>query len=419
MINTLNISIPVPCVQGKFGKLLATYSTQIPATRIKTVLGHDPRSTNWKNLSASTREIYQQIQRPTSKSRRDAVADYIETRAAHNEIAAFPAISIGITHPCKFEPYQPEGAIGILHLNEDSEVILLDGLGRYTGLMELAEEEGPEGLALVQEIMVPVTFYLPAPGRDPLTIADLGQLFSDFNFRVNPVPARIAIALDQTDPYIRLANRLSKEPFIKDNGGMEYKAASLGNRSTAIVTQSVLVRTVRGACEGRDFQEANLARVPDPKLTDQTFMDELSSIAEFFGAIASRMGLARWINRESLHLSSAGWQALGVIHNDVKHRLTLTAGQEDAIVDVIAGIDWSRSNKEWVDKANLGQWIVPKGGSEPQVVIQGAGRSNTQNIIDFLRDRTGIAAMLKAPEYAKIVDAIERDLAQGATGGSH
>jgi DGQHR domain-containing protein len=408
----------VPCVQGKFGKQLATYSTQIPALRIKTVLGHDPRSRNWKNLPDATRKIYEQIQRPTTKGRRDAVADYIETRAAHNEIAAFPAISIGITHPCKFVPYETEGAIGILHLNEDSEVILLDGLGRYTGLMELAEEEGPEGLALVQEIMVPVTFYLPAPARNPFTVTDLGQLFMDFNFRVNPVPARIAIALDQADPYIRLANRLSKEPFIKDNGGMEFKAASLGKRSTAIVTQAVLVRTVRGACEGRDFQESNLARVPSPNLNDKTYIDELGSIASFFEAIANRMGRARWNNRDSLHLSSAGWQALGVIHYDVKHRLSLPPVQEDGIIDVLAAIDWGRSNKEWVDKANLGQWIVPKGASEPQVVIQGAGRSNTQNIIDFLRERTGITAMLNAPEYAKIVDAIERDLAQGATGGN-
>jgi DNA-sulfur modification-associated len=276
---------------------------------------------------------------------------------------------------------------------------LLDGLGRMSGCLELADEN-EEGAAIVKSIVLPVTFYVPAPGSDPLTLGELGQLFMDFNFRVNPVPARIAIALDQSDIYISLTNTLAKEPCIAKYGGMELRAASRGKKSTALVVQSVLLRAVRGACEGRDFQESNLASAPNPVLTDSTYQAELHSIAEFFSEIAGRMG-TRWAETDSLHLTAPGWQALGVIHHDTNHRgLSLLAGERTQIYDVIASIDWGRNNKEWVDEAGLGQWAVPKGGSKEQVVILGAGRNNTQAIIDFLRKRTGLKAKLDAKKQS-------------------
>lgn len=218
----------------------------------------------------------------------------------------------------------------------------------------------------------------------------------DFNFRVHPVPARIAIALDQSDIYIALTNALAKEPFISSNGGMETKAASRGKKSTAIVVQGVLLRAVRGACEGRDFQESNLAQAPNPVLTDATFQAELNSISSFFTEIAHRMGQC-WTKTDSLHLTAPGWQALGVVHYDMNHRgLDLSLSEKTHIFDAIAGIDWNRSNKAWVDDAALGHWAVPKGGTAEQVVILGAGRNNTQAIIDYLRKTTGLQAKLGA-----------------------
>jgi hypothetical protein len=321
---------------------------------------------------------------------------YIEQRLGpRNMVGAFPAISIGVTHKPKFEPL-PHGnnAIGLLHLEEEVERIVLDGLGRVSGCLDLAEES-EDGKQLVRSIVLPVTFYVPASEAEPLTLTELGQLFMDFNFRVHPVPARIAIALDQSDVYIALANALAKEPFISNYGGMETKAASRGKKSTAIVVQGVLLRAVRGACEGRDFQESNLAQAPNPVLTDATFQSQLSSISSFFTEIAHRMGKTRWTQSDSLHLTAPGWQALGVIHHDMNHRgLDLSPSEKTHIFDVIGGLDWGRSNKDWVDGAGLGQWAVPKGGTTEQVVILGAGRNNTQAIIDYLRKLTGLQAKL-------------------------
>jgi DGQHR domain-containing protein len=383
-------------VQGYFGKRIATYTTQIQPLQIKKVLGHDPRSKNWKTLPESTREIYQRIQRNTSKDRREGIAAYLEQRfGPRGSVGGFPAISIGLTQSTRFEPIAEKSAIGILHIEDEGERILLDGLGRVSGCLDLADES-EEGAAIVKTIVLPVTFYVPAPNAEPLTLSDMGQLFMDFNFRVHPVPARIAIALDQSDIYISLANALAKEPFIAKHGGMEVKAASRGKKSTALVVQSVLLRAVRGACEGRDFQESNLASVPNRILTDDTYQAELQSIGGFFSEISSRMG-GRWVDNDSLHLTAPGWQALGVIHHDMNHRdLNLSPAERTHIYDAISGVDWSRNNKEWIDEAGLGQWAVPKGGDKEQVVILGAGRNNTQAIIDFLRKRTGLQPKLNA-----------------------
>ncbi|WP_284257217.1 DNA sulfur modification protein DndB [Acidocella aquatica] len=392
-IETLNITIPVPCVQGKFGSRLATYSTQISPLQIRKILGHDPRSRFWKNLPPEIKTIYERVQRPTVKSRRDGIAGYIEDRLTRNIIGAFPAISIGITTPMAFRSFEGPGmskAIGNLEIDEEGIRILLDGLGRLSGALDLAEE-GPEGMKLVNQFVFPVTFYTPTVEAGPLSVEDLGQLFMDFNFRVNPVPARLAIALDQSDIYISLANKLAKEPFIADNGGMEMKTKSLGKKSTALVVQSVLLRAVRGACEGRDFQEANLSMAADPNLTNDTFDQELESIAEFFTEIAQRMGHDRWKNRESLHLTAPGWQALGVIHHDINHSgLDLSDAQRSSIYNVIAGIDWSRKNQEWADEAKLGLF------QNGELVILGAGRNNTQAIITYVRQKTGLAAKLES-----------------------
>jgi hypothetical protein len=83
------------------------------------------------------------------------------------------------------------------------------------------------------------------------------------------------------------------------------------------------------------------------------------------------------------------------------HRgLNLSTGEQDLILDMIAGIDWRRSNRKWVDDANFGLWLPTKESSEPQVVIQGAGRSNAQSIIDYVRHITRLDSRLTPPQKA-------------------
>jgi len=180
----LNITIPVPCVQGAFGKRLVTYTTQIRPSQIRQILGHDPRSKTWRLLPDATREIYEQIQRKTSKDRRDSVAEYLLQRLSgpRKSVAAFPSISIGISDHTDFKGMSSaDDAIGTLHIHDRGHRIVLDGLGRISGCLDLLEDKEVNGEEIVESIAMPVTFYAPAPGTDPLSITELGQLFADFN----------------------------------------------------------------------------------------------------------------------------------------------------------------------------------------------------------------------------------------------
>ena len=76
-----------------------------------------------------------------------------------------------------------------------------------------------------------------------LSWKEMGQLFHDFNFRVQPVSKQHAVALDNSDLYIALTNKLAERPVFVNNGGVAERAASLGKKSTELVVQTVLVRT--------------------------------------------------------------------------------------------------------------------------------------------------------------------------------
>jgi len=407
-IGLIYLKTQIPCIQGFYGDRLRTYTTQVPPTQLINLLGHDPRSQNWKKLPKDIAEIYKYLQRPTTKSRRESVAGYIEERFGPDAvtIGAFPAISIAFRDPIDFVESDIPG-VGQILLDVSASVvrILIDGLGRVTGILDLDDE----GLAELLNFQVPLTIYAPAPNTKPLSWREMGQLFHDFNFRVQPVPQRLALALDTADQYVQLARDLAKYRFLADHGGVAERVASLGGKSTQLVVQTVWVRTVRGAAEGRKFQEANLAHIDDPNLTTETKQDVEDSIASYFEALADHMGDERWEDRDdSLHLTSPGWQALGVIHHDIAFRAKLNSTDRAKVIKRIAEIDWSRSNPDWfdlgiglpeVDKATNEQ-VVDKLG-RPRIALTGAGRTNTQAIIDYVRRKSGLDLLLDPEEAAE------------------
>ena len=82
-----SLSIPVPAVRGFFGTDLTTFQTQIRPDQIVQILGHDPRSVHWRRLTSDLRQMYEYLQRPTNKDRREGIAEYIENRLGPNSYA--------------------------------------------------------------------------------------------------------------------------------------------------------------------------------------------------------------------------------------------------------------------------------------------------------------------------------------------
>ena len=277
--NKINFGIKIPCVQGGYSPHLLTYTTQIPPKAlIKQYygLGYDPRSSNWKNLPPHLQEIYRTLQRPTTTERRESIEGYIEDRIGPQAgyIGGFPGISIAVQNPAEFRPFNDSdelAPVGYLtfDLQSSNTRINIDGLGRVTGALDQIDKGND---AIVEAFTLPVTFFVPTEEHGPLSIEEMGQLFHDFNFRVWTVRPQLAIALDQSDIYIRLTNKLAAAPVIAANGGMAQRVASLGQKNTELVAQTVLLRAVRGAMEGHDFQEANLTETDNPNLTRATLI---------------------------------------------------------------------------------------------------------------------------------------------------
>jgi hypothetical protein len=375
-MHTVSLSIPIPAVKGFWGDRVQTFATTIRATDLVRVLEHDPRPQKHKHLPDVT-EMYKEIQRTLTAGRRNAVTQYIESRLRRDAVGAFPAISIGLTRPPKFAPFEPDGAIGHMLPASDGFRAMLDGLGRAAGTLDLGDSA--LGRQQLEKLTFSVVFYAPMENKE-FSLADLGVLFADFNYRVNPVPQRLAMLHDTNDLYISMTRDLEKAHFIADFGGMELRAASLGKKSTAIIVQQTLVRVVRGAIEGRAAQESNVQHVSDARLTDYTYRDELAGVTAFFDGIADRMG-DRWRDRNSMHLSAPGWQAMALLCHDVNHgELQLTPAEVARIQQELATFDWSRQNL-----SALGI-----------LAANSAGRSNKAALYSHLRRVTGVDAIDEA-----------------------
>jgi hypothetical protein len=349
--------------------------------------------------------MYEYLQRKTSKSRKQGTERYIVERIGPQKLllGAFPSIAIGTIKPQRFESYRSkdksiEDAAGELKfdLSVANRRVLLDGLARVSGAMDLVERAPETG----DWFTFGVTIYAPSEKRGRLELYELGQLFHDFNFLAAPVSQNQAIALDRSNIYIVLTNEVGKLPVIVHHGGMEERAASLGKKSKGVVVQRVLLRFVRGACEGRYFQESNRDVIDNPNLTQATYQIIKTRIEDFLSGIADRMGI-RFGDRQSLHLSAPGWQALGLIFHDLEFRLQdrVTPLQRDEVLDRIAAIDWSRSNPDWIPSLghpeldDAGQPVTDEEG-RPKVSLGRGGRQTVWAIAEYVRGQTGMDAML-------------------------
>jgi DGQHR domain-containing protein len=408
MIDQVKPTARIPAVQGQFGPRLVTYTTQMPPSAIETIVGHDPRSKLWKRLPDDLARIYEHLQRATTKSRLESILRYIRYRFVERSIivGAFPAISIAVQNPTPFERYEnTDSGVGVLQfdLSRRNLRIIVDGLGRASASLELVEmsesedisEPTREGLKkILSEFSLPTVFYMPAPGTRPLSLEEMQQLFHDFNFKVAAVPARVAISLDHSDLYIGLTNRIGKSDVIVRHGGMEFKAASLGKKSTAIVVQQNLLRFVRGATEGERFLEGTTnSELESPRLIEETLDEIEESILLFLANFAESMG-DRFTDRECLHLTAPGWGALGTVYHDLAVRLQVP--DLAAVARRIGAIDWRRSATMWSD-------IVREKTDKDGHAVLGLAAGGSQNrrfITQKLRKLLGVDQLLRERGFA-------------------
>ena len=419
-MTNFDLTVQVPAVTGTFGHRLTTYSTAVKAAQITALLGHDPRPSEWRRLPPKLAELYKYVQRKPDKNRRDSVAGYVEERLSENPltIGAFPAISIAFMKAVKFVPHEPKSAVGVVHLplSKDEFRIVLDGLGRISGVLEL-EAQGDEQAALLNNFTFPVTVYCPTDNTQPteLTREEVAQLFHDFNFRVKPVSRSHAIALDSSDLYIQITNRLGATDLFKRFGGVAARVASLGSKSTELVTQQNLLRCVRGGCEGPTFMTSNTESVSKPYLTRERISSVLASFTDFFEVLATGMGDERFSDKSSIHLTAAGWQALGILHYDVAFRLKMNQIERQDVIHKLSGIDWTRTNPDWIgvivaverDKTT-GEPLLDQVG-RIRVSIGSSRRQDIERFFNHLRAKVGIPLPASPSTDTEVAEPVPAD----------
>jgi DGQHR domain-containing protein len=365
MLNTTQLTIRIAAVQGAYGHRLATFATQVRPRSLEAFLGHDPRSRFWKKLDPELVQIYSQLQRVTMPERLRAIQAYIRRRFSEQAVVcgAFPAISVAVKHHLRFQPFETnndlEGA-GTLHLDmsKSNSRIVLDGLARVSGVIELVELANHETLTdqerqtlndLLEQFSLPIVIFAPRDDK-PLDMREMKQLFADFNFKQLSISPSLAITHDSSDIYIEATRRLGTEGVIKGHGGMEIGRASLGSKSTALVVQQNLLRFVRGASEGDRFTEAktNIEKIESNRLTEQNLDEFVRSVNRFLGGVAAGMGSVRFGDtKNGIHLSGPGWGALGVVFYDLD--AVLRVHDLEAAGRRLGEIDWQRGAPFWAD----------------------------------------------------------------------
>ena len=403
-----SIKLPISCIHGRSGPHVQLFQTTCLPSQLISVLGHDPRSSNWKNLPNPLRQAYEEHQRKTKAARVEGVEKYISQRlvpgAAH--IGGFPSLSIGLTEVPVFEPLRmragvtvAEGlplddSVGTVYLDIGARHMrmLLDGLARFTGAMEYVDA----GQDVDAWFSFALTIYAPTPIRGELSMSALGQLFSDFNYRLTRVPPTLALELDQAGVYSQIVEWLKDQDVLKDNGGMQQSGASLGKKSTALVVRRVLHGFVTIAAEGeKALSKASKSEdIRNPLTTEENIWQVAESIRDFLAQFAEAMG-SRFIDEDSIHLTRVGWEAIGMIVHDAMIRTRHSNEEIGAIVNALAEVDWSRTNRDWFGMVGVAEQDkdgnpVLLDGKERVIITGGKGDQGLRRAISYLRKKTGL-----------------------------
>lgn len=403
-----SIKLPLPCIRGSYGPHLQSFQTICPPSQIVSLIGHDPRSSNWKTLAVPLREAYETYQRRTKNIRSEGINRYIRDRMTPSakRVGAFPSLSIGITETPLFEPLrgragveiqpgvQIDENIGTLYLDIGVKPrMLLDGLARLTAAMDCVDQGNSD---VDQWFSFALTIFGPSEKKGTLTPAELGQLFYDFNYLVTPVSPTLALSMDQAGVYSQIVEWLKDQPVIADNGGMQASGASLGAKSTALVVRRVLHGFVTVAAEGeKALSGAKNAEIRGAITTEDNIQEVRERIDFFLNCFAEAMG-DRFTDRDSIHLTRIGWEAIGIIAHDVAVRNKISEDQVRSVTARLAAIDWSRVNRQWfgmighADQDKEGNLALDEQGRERVIISGGKGDQGLKRCIAFLRKKTGV-----------------------------
>jgi hypothetical protein len=392
--------------------------------------GHDPRSQNWKNLPSDVREMYEKLQRKTSKSRRTEMRNYILRRMAPGSywIGAVPPIVVGMQLGQPFEALpSSDGRLGYVKVRTrlDRPNILLDGLGRITGFLDVMYDDdlSDDVQKWAGDAEIPVMLVTPPSDDAVLSLEELGQIFHDMNVLATPVGKGQAVDLDRSDLYIQTVNRVAALPIIKTNGGCEDRAISISRKSGAWTTKTVLLKTVRAAAEGPGSHVDHIRdQLDNPFLVDEKTMGIVAArIDDALSAFVEALSGGEVPPKETLLRTPSWWVAFGLFIHDLNatyEGASLSDERKEALLRRAANIDWGLGNPEFaflgssVEEKATG--MLPKDAlGRPMLNRFFGGSKAYYNLAAFIREKSGLKELVDyGPDYGATLKHSEAELPQ-------
>ncbi len=405
--------LKVPVTRCEANDKIAYYQTSVQVKDIVPFIlgGQDPRSSNWSRLAPVVQNLYQKLQRKTTKSRREEVERYITGRMAPNAlwIGAFPPIVIGVPTPQEFKPHDDQDnyeGVGLLRLTNDLNYpnVVIDGLGRLSGLIEISldKESEPALRDWAGKFRVPILLITGNNGHT-LTTEELGQLFFDFNVLGTPVSKGHAIDLDVSDPYIIVTGKLGELKVIKRFGGMDDRATSISKG--AWTTKSITLKSVRAAAEGPGAWVDHVRdSIADPWMnTDARQVQVIDRFDVVLSALTEPYAAEGRLPELSLLRTPVWWTAIGlIIHDiyDIYDGAEFTEEKRETVLRRLAAVDWSLGNPEFAflgasvadrDRKTGEMKTIPTDRQGRQIITRFHGGSKAYfNLAAFLRRKVGI-----------------------------
>jgi len=290
----------------------------------------DPEERQWADLSPEQRE-----QRALNKARVPALTEYM---LDNEDDYLFASITASFKSDPTFVAHvDGDGNIGTLRIKLGDELTINDGQHRCAAIVE-AVKKNPE---LAEQTISVLLFPWESTER-------VQQMFTDLNRHVVKTSKSLDVLFDKRDPIsIATLFALDKVPVFREL--TEKVDASLKAKSTKIFTLAAVY-------------DANKDLLKDSSDTDVE--DNAKLLVEYWMAVAENMTdwrkvlngqkSAQELRAEHISSHSTVLRALGGLGAD----LMAADPNWKVRLSALAGIDWSKQNKEWQNVCIVANSVV-------------------------------------------------------------
>lgn len=325
---------------------------------------------SFKALPEELALLYKDVQRVTTCSRMDSFEDYCaEHLLETKDICGYiPPITISLNNYISLK--KNKNGLDILYYSPQS-AFAVDGLGRIntwmrmlsinTGLTIGKTKENNNRIKrrklvndLLSNMEVSIIFILPSDDYN-IETRDLGQIFSDINFKQEKVKPIHALRLNCSDPIIQYSREIAKLPQIKNSGGMSDTVTRITKNTKSIISLNTIVRFVQGCIGGHTMQSKTTGarQLKDGTEVNNEYLNQYKNLINTFIATwIDELGERFYKNKNDYQVSSSLIQSLGLvfyslyaIHN--KNSGTNLIYEITKKAKELAMLDYSKKASHW------------------------------------------------------------------------